>query len=115
LEAAEAETLDFVMQFVRPSKSPMCGNSICQDRRFLARLMPKLEQYFHYRHLDVSTVKVLAKHWAPSVYKAFKKDTKSSHRAMDDIRASIEELKFYRSKMFWLPDSPQAVDSGSAI
>jgi len=102
-EAAEAETLDFIMQFVPPQKSPMCGNSICQDRRFLARLMPKLERYFHYRHLDVSTLKVLAQHWAPKVYEGFKKSKKSSHLAMDDVRESIEELRYYRGTLFALP------------
>ncbi|MEY3182423.1 MAG: hypothetical protein RLZ35_408 [Pseudomonadota bacterium] len=99
-EAAEALTLDFIMTHVPPGKSPLCGNSICQDRRFLARLMPKLERYFHYRNLDVSSIKVLAKHWAPQIAKQFKKDTENSHQALYDIRASIEELRFYREHFF---------------
>ena len=72
----------------------MCGNSICQDRRFMARLMPGLEDWFHYRNLDVSSLKELARRWAPQVYHGFNKD--SSHLAMDDIRDSIAELQFYR-------------------
>ncbi|MGF1614549.1 MAG: oligoribonuclease [Gammaproteobacteria bacterium] len=96
---AEAErlTLDFVRLHVGPGKSPMCGNSVCQDRRFLARLMPRFEQYFHYRNLDVSTVKELRARWAPRI-KAFKKE--SQHRALQDIRDSIDELKYYRSHLF---------------
>lgn len=97
-EAAEAATLEFVMQYVPPKKSPMCGNSICQDRRFLYRHMPKLEQYFHYRNLDVSTVKELAKHWKPAIVKQFKK--KSKHIAMEDIKESIAELRHYRETFF---------------
>lgn len=104
-EDAEAQTLEFIMHYVPPQKSPICGNSICQDRRFLARLMPKLEYYFHYRHLDVSTVKVLAKHWAPKIFKAHKKEEKSQHRAMQDILASIDELRYYRANFFRLPNS----------
>lgn len=91
---AEQQTLVFLKQYVAPGKSPMCGNSICQDRRFLVRWMPELERFFHYRHLDVSTLKELARRWAPSVYDGFKKD--SSHLALDDIRDSIQELKYYR-------------------
>jgi oligoribonuclease len=96
---AEAErlTLDFVGLHIGPGKSPMCGNSVCQDRRFLSRLMPRLEQYFHYRNLDVSTVKELRARWAPRV-KAFKKE--SQHRALQDIRDSIDELKYYRGHLF---------------
>lgn len=97
---AEAVTLEFIMRFVPQNKSPMCGNSICQDRRFLARHMPLLEQYFHYRNLDVSTVKELAKHWAPTVAKQFKK--KSKHLAMEDIKESIAELIHYREYFFKL-------------
>lgn len=97
-EDAEAQTLEFIMQYVPPNKSPMCGSSICQDRRFLYKHMPKLEQYFHYRNLDVSTVKELAKHWHPEIAKGFKK--KSKHQAMADIRESIEELKHYRDTFF---------------
>ena len=77
-----------------PKQSPMCGNSICQDRRFLARLMPNLESYFHYRHLDVSTLKELARRWRPDLYTQLEK--KSSHRALDDILESIDELRFYK-------------------
>ncbi len=91
---AERLTLDFIREHVPPGKSPMCGNSICQDRRFLARLMPELEEYFHYRNLDVSTLKILAQRWTPEVAKGFNKE--SNHRALDDIRASIEELRYYR-------------------
>jgi len=92
--AAERSTLDFLSAWVLPGKSPMCGNSICQDRRFLYRLMPDLERFFHYRNLDVSTLKELARRWAPPVYEGFKKD--SSHLALDDIRDSIAELRHYR-------------------
>jgi oligoribonuclease len=99
-EAAETLTLEFIKNHVPPNRSPICGNSICQDRRFLFRHMPKLEQYFHYRNLDVSTVKELAKHWVPEVAKKFKK--KSVHRALDDVKESIEELKFYRETIFRL-------------
>lgn len=95
---AEAETLEFFMRHVPPGKSPMCGNSICQDRRFLFRCMPKLEQYFHYRNLDVSTIKELAARWAPQVITGVKKE--SRHLALDDIRDSIEELKHYREHFF---------------
>lgn len=97
-EEAEAVTLEFLMKFVPYNKSPMCGNSICQDRRFLFRHMPKLEQYFHYRNLDVSTIKELAKHWAPAITKQFKK--KSTHLAMADIKESIAELLHYRNHFF---------------
>lgn len=99
-EKAEAETLEFLMKWVPPNRSPMCGNSICQDRRFLFRYMPKLEQYFHYRNLDVSTVKELAKHWKPEIVKLFKK--KSVHLAMEDIKESIAELRHYRETFFHL-------------
>lgn len=92
--SAQRQTIDFLAQWVAPGKSPMCGNSICQDRRFLARLMPELEAFFHYRNLDVSTLKELARRWAPPVYEGFKKD--SSHLALDDIRDSIAELRHYR-------------------
>ncbi len=98
--AAEATILEFVMTYVPPSKSPMCGNSICMDRLFLYQYMPKLEQYFHYRNLDVSTVKELAKHWAPHIAKQFKK--KTLHLAMDDIKESIAELKHYKNTFFKL-------------
>lgn len=97
---AEAATLEFLMHHVPPGKSPMCGNSICQDRRFLYRCMPKLEQYFHYRNLDVSTVKELANRWVPHITKGIKKN--SRHLALDDIYDAIDELKFYREHFFKL-------------
>jgi len=91
---AEAAMLDFVRQHVPERSSPMCGNSICQDRRFLARYMPKLEAYFHYRNLDVSTLKELAKRWQPGLAEAFQKASK--HEALADIYESIDEMKYYR-------------------
>jgi oligoribonuclease len=94
LQQAEQETLAFLAQYLPAGKSPMCGNSICQDRRFMARLMPKLEAYFHYRNLDVSTLKELTQRWQPETLDQFKK--KGSHLALDDIRESIEEMQFYR-------------------
>lgn len=94
---AEAETIAFLSQYIEAGKSPMCGNSICQDRRFMARCMPKLEAFFHYRNLDVSTLKELANRWKPEVTKGFKK--KGSHLAMDDIIDSIEELRYYRKEI----------------
>jgi oligoribonuclease len=100
ISAAEAElaTLAFLREWVDQGASPMCGNSICQDRRFLAREMPALEAYFHYRNLDVSTLKILATHWAPSVSRGFAKE--SAHLALFDIRDSIEELAWYRDRLF---------------
>jgi oligoribonuclease len=95
---AEAETIAFLEQWVPKGKSPICGNSICQDRRFLVRGMPQLEAYFHYRNLDVSTVKELARRWRPDVLAGVKKT--SAHLAMDDIKDSIEELKHYRATFF---------------
>jgi len=94
---AERQTIEFLRQYVPANASPMCGNSICQDRRFLARCMPQLENYFHYRNLDVSSLKELAKRWAPKVFKGFNKE--SSHLALDDIRDSISELKYYREHL----------------
>jgi len=91
---AEQQTLDFLKEYVPAGVSPMCGNSICQDRRFMARIMPELEAFFHYRNLDVSSLKELARRWAPKVEKSFKK--KSSHLAMDDVKDSIRELQHYR-------------------
>ncbi len=91
---AEAQMLAFVRQHVPARSSPMCGNSICQDRRFLARYMPRLEAFFHYRNLDVSTLKELARRWRPGLSEAFKKTNK--HEALADIYESIEELKYYR-------------------
>ncbi|MDZ7663289.1 oligoribonuclease [Thiohalophilus sp.] len=95
---AEARTLEFLREYVPAGTSPMCGNSICQDRRFLARCMPELERYFHYRNLDVSTLKELANRWAPSITAGFSKA--SSHLALDDIRDSINELRYYREHLF---------------
>jgi len=91
---AEQETLDFLSQYVPSGKSPMCGNSICQDRRFMAREMQQLEAFFHYRNLDVSTLKELAARWRPELAAGFKK--KAAHLALDDIIESIDELKYYR-------------------
>lgn len=96
-EEAERRTLAFLEAHVPPGASPMCGNSICQDRRFLARLMPALERYFHYRNLDVSTLKELAKRWAPRVAAGFNKE--SAHLALEDIRDSINELRYYRDNL----------------
>ncbi len=90
----ESAMIQFLEQWVPKSASPMCGNSICQDRRFLAKSMPKLESYFHYRNLDVSTLKELAKRWKPGLAEAFKKHNK--HEALADIHESIMELKYYR-------------------
>ena len=91
---AERLTLEFVRRYVPAGKSPLCGNSICQDRRFLSRFMPELEAYFHYRNLDVSTLKELCMRWSPNLCDGFTKS--SSHRALQDIRESIDELKYYR-------------------
>lgn len=108
LATAEQLTLTFLQQHVPPNTSPMCGNSICQDRRFLARYMPELEKYFHYRHLDVSTLKELGKRWYPEMMGGFKKDSK--HLAMSDIYDSIAELKYYRDTFFkQQPLSPTAL------
>ena len=97
LRQAELATLEFLSGWVDAGVSPMAGNSICQDRRFLAREMPELERYFHYRNLDVSTLKILAQQWAPAVASGFKKE--SGHRALSDIRDSIAELQWYRSRL----------------
>ena len=94
---AQRQTIDFLSAYLPAGKSPMCGNSICQDRRFLARYMPELEAFFHYRHIDVSTLKELARRWAPEIATGFNK--KSSHLAMDDIRDSLDELAYYRSTL----------------
>jgi len=94
--AAERETLRFLEVWAEPGRSPMCGNSICQDRRFLARLMPLLERFFHYRNLDVSTLKELVKRWRPDLKGGFKKQQK--HTALADVHESIDELAFYREK-----------------
>ncbi|WP_428606267.1 oligoribonuclease [Sedimenticola sp.] len=98
---AEQETLAFLHQYVPQGASPICGNSICQDRRFLARAMPELEAYFHYRNLDVSTLKELANRWAPGIAKGVVKSGK--HLAMDDIKDSINELRHYREHFLRIP------------
>jgi oligoribonuclease len=98
LRDAERITLEFLDRHVEARASPMCGNSICQDRRFLARLMPELEAFFHYRNLDVSTLKELAARWAPATLAGFSKS--STHLALDDVRDSIRELQFYREQLF---------------
>lgn len=95
---AETETIAFLSKYVEAGRSPMCGNSICQDRRFLARQMPTLERFFHYRNLDVSTVKELAYRWRPDILSSFEK--KGSHLALDDIRDSIRELRHYKEHFF---------------
>lgn len=97
-EMAEQQTLDFLKQHVAASISPICGNSVWQDRRYLAKYMPALEKYFHYRHIDVSTIKELARRWKPEI--AVKKEESSQHRALSDIKESIAELKHYRE--MWL-------------
>tara|TARA_B100001115_G_C15731645_1_gene356387 strand:- start:56 stop:607 length:552 start_codon:yes stop_codon:yes gene_type:complete len=96
-KGVESEVLKFFEQHCLPGASPMCGNSICQDRQFLRRWMPELHDYFHYRNLDVSSLKILASFWNPEAPK-FKK--KGSHRAIDDVRESIAELRYYRKMMF---------------
>ena len=98
---AERQTIAFLSRWVDPGASPMCGNSICQDRRFMAREMPELERYFHYRNLDVSTLKELARRWAPEVVSSFQKT--STHLALDDIRDSINELAHYRTHFLRSP------------
>ena len=97
-QKAEAETIKFLEQYVVAGKSPMCGNSVWQDRRFLTRYMPQLENYFHYRMVDVSTLKELALRWAPKIYNGLKKE--SRHLALDDIRESVTELRYYRDHLF---------------
>jgi oligoribonuclease len=99
--AAERATLDFLAEHVGANRSPMCGNSVCQDRRFLARWMPELERYFHYRNLDVSTLKELARRGAPEVAAAVEKE--SRHTALADVHESIEELRHYRTALFAAP------------
>lgn len=95
---AERQTLDFIQQYVPKNKSPLCGNSICQDRRFMARGMPQLEAYLHYRNLDVSSIKELVRRWKPEICNGFEK--KNTHKALDDILESIAELKYYREHFF---------------
>ncbi|MEH0164527.1 oligoribonuclease [Paucibacter sp. JuS9] len=99
-DEAVAQTIAFLKQYVPANKSPMCGNSICQDRRFLANYMPKLEEFFHYRNLDVTTLKELAKRWKPAILDGFKKA--QAHTAMADIHESIEELAYYREHLLSL-------------
>ncbi|WP_250534432.1 oligoribonuclease [Caballeronia sp. AZ10_KS36] len=96
VDEAEAtrQIREFLGQYLPPGKSPMCGNSICQDRRFMARWMPELETFFHYRNLDVSTLKELCRRWQPAIYKGFQK--RAMHTALADIHESIDELKYYR-------------------
>jgi oligoribonuclease len=99
---AERATLEFLREHVAEGASPLCGNSVHQDRRFLARHMPGLDAFLHYRHVDVSTVKELARRWAPEVVSSFTK--RGAHLALDDIRESIAELRHYRGAFFHLPD-----------
>ncbi|MHC9085181.1 oligoribonuclease [Luteimonas sp. RIT-PG2_3] len=103
LVEAENRTLAFLQQWIGPRQSPMCGNSICQDRRFLHRQMPTLERFFHYRNLDVSTLKELARRWAPQVLAGVRKT--SAHTALSDVQDSIEELRHYRAHMAALASS----------
>jgi oligoribonuclease len=103
-EQAEAEILAFLGKYVPKGVAPMCGNSIGQDRRFLVRYMPKLERFFHYRNVDVSTLKELAKRWKPEAYTSFKKAQK--HTALADVHESIEELAHYRTHLLSVPESP---------
>ena len=93
-QSATAKTIEFLEAYVPAGASPMCGNSICQDRRFMARYMPDLERYFHYRNLDVSTLKILMQRWRPELAGGVSKS--AAHKALDDIRESIEELRYYR-------------------
>ena len=97
---AEQQTLDFLRDYAETGSSPMCGNSVHQDRRFLVKYMPTLEAFFHYRNLDVSTVKELARRWRPELPAGFNKN--SSHQALDDIRDSVAELQYYRKHFFKL-------------
>jgi oligoribonuclease len=108
---AERETLDFLARWIEPGVSPMCGNSICQDRRFLAREMPALERYFHYRNLDVSTLKELARRWKPEILAGFKKA--QAHAALLDIHESIDELIYYREHLLG-PLAPLAAPAAPA-
>lgn len=105
LAQAETDTVNFLAQWIKAGASPMCGNTICQDRRFLHRLMPRLERYFHYRNLDVSTIKELARRWAPQVHGGVVKT--GSHTALSDVHDSINELKHYRQYMGELSGLPK--------
>ena len=104
MAAAEAQTLAFLEQWVPRGKSPICGNSIGQDRRFLVRYMPTLEGYFHYRNLDVSTIKELSRRWSPAIHGGLHKE--SAHTALSDVRDSIDELRYYRRFMGELSGQP---------
>jgi oligoribonuclease len=101
MASAEKRTMEFLNALVEPNSSPMCGNSICQDRRFLARHMPTLEKFFHYRNLDVSSIKELARRWAPGIMGGFLKQ--GEHKALADIQESIRELAYYRQHFFAAP------------
>ena len=104
LAQAEARTVAFLNEWVPAKASPMCGNSICQDRRFLHRLMPRVERYFHYRNLDVSTIKELSRRWSPAIHGGLHKE--SAHTALSDVRDSIDELRYYRRFMGELSGQP---------
>jgi oligoribonuclease len=107
--SAQRLSLDFLAEWVPAGASPICGNSICQDRRFLYRWMPELERYFHYRNLDVSTLKELCRRWAPEILEGLSK--RSSHRALEDVHDSIEELRHYR-RHFLRPEVPAGLETG---
>lgn len=108
-DQAQAQLIAFLKHYVAKGVAPMCGNSIGQDRRFLARYMPELEAFFHYRNVDVSTLKELAKRWAPALQKGFKKNQK--HTALADVHESIDELLYYRAHFIQMPQNP--VESGA--
>lgn len=110
---AERRMLDFVSPWVGPGLSPMCGNTICQDRRFLARLMPELEAFFHYRNLDVSTLKELARRWRPDLARGFQK--RNAHTALADIQESIDELRYYRETFLRMQADNPAPSAGEPI
>jgi oligoribonuclease len=103
MREAEERTLEFIKEWVEHRCSPMCGNSVCQDRRFLARQMPELENHFHYRNLDVSTIKELARRWEPGIFNGFFKVNR--HSALSDIKESIEELRYYSTTFFTSPNA----------
>ncbi|APR36587.1 oligoribonuclease [Paraburkholderia sp. SOS3] len=109
--AATAQIRAFLGEYVPPGKSPMCGNSICQDRRFMARWMPELEAFFHYRNLDVSTLKELCRRWQPAIYKGFQK--RAMHTALADIHESIDELRYYRQH-FLIPEASMPMTDAPA-
>jgi oligoribonuclease len=106
-DEAQAQLIAFLKEHVPAGKSPLCGNSVSQDRRFMYKYMPNLEQFFHYRTVDVSTIKELARRWRPSLLKGFEK--KSRHEALADIYESIDELRYYREHFIHLPSEPSAV------